>query len=135
MPRNNELPSYESLLEFQEVWLRAIALAWADSPQKPAHPEKMPYTTFSELLQKNPESALKDYLGYVCPWNLKLQTKVPPPGSCHWVPGKDGQTGHWENLPRNGISFGLPVAPVIEQQAVAFAAYNDAGPTYLFTCC
>jgi hypothetical protein len=48
--------------------------------------------------------------------------------------GWDAHHKTW-NLPPIRTTIGLPVAPKIEEQLVAFAAYNDAGPTYLFTCC
>lgn len=117
MPRDNRLPSYESLLEFQEVYLRAVALAWSDDE-------------FKSALLSDANTALQNYFGYVCPWNLDLKVKEPT-GADH---GWDQSRKAW-NLPPVRASFGLPIAPKLEEQAVAFAAYNDAGPTHLFTCC
>lgn len=126
MPRNNELPSYESLLEFQEVYIRAIALAWNDD-------------TFKGALEQNTEQALEDYFGYRCPWNIKLEVRDPDPDEqCEWK--KDE---HRWVLPRNTVQIGLPIRPNGNHRpasdhdctAIALAAYNDAGPTYLFTCC
>lgn len=116
MPFNNELPEYESLLEFQEVYLLAIALTWKDNE-------------FKHLLIDNPDAALKNYFGYVCPWNVKLKVTPAPTGEWHREKGK------W-HLPKNTISVGVPVVPVDDEEVcIALAAYNDAGPTYLFTCC
>jgi ribosomally synthesized peptide (two-chain TOMM family) len=117
MPRNNRLPTYESLLEFQEVYLRAVALAWND-------------VRFKSAFLAAPKTALQDYFGYICPWNVALEVREPNVAGEGW----DAHTKKW-NLPRTRITFGLPTAPQIEEQLVAFAAYNDAGPTYLFTCC
>ena len=118
MPRNNEIPAYETLLEFQEVYLRAVALAWCDD-------------VFKALLLRDAKSALANYFGYECPWNVDLQVQEPAGDGVGWDPrGK-----RW-TLPRMQTSFGLPSRPAaFEEQLVAFAAYNDAGPTYLFTCC
>jgi len=34
------------------------------------------------------------------------------------------------------MTFGVPVRPkVSDEESIALAAYNDAGPCYLFTCC
>ena len=130
MPRNNELPSYESLLEYQEVYLRAVALAWSD-------PE------FKKNFLADPRTAMENYFGYSCPWNVTIRVTEPTDPKYHWTPAKDGQPGKW-TLPRMKATFGLPDTPYkpgtpekpdIKQQLIAFAAYNDAGPTYLFTCC
>jgi ribosomally synthesized peptide (two-chain TOMM family) len=115
MPRNNEIPSYESLLEFQEVYLRAVALAWTDDG-------------FKALLTSDMRAALENYFGYDCPWNVDLKAVE---GGTGW----DSKTKTWD-LPKMLTSVGLPNKPeTFEEQLVAFAAYNDAGPTYLFTCC
>ena len=116
MPRDNRLPSQDTLLEFQEVYLRAIALAWKDAD-------------FKAALLDNPDAALADYFAYRCPWNLVLKVREAAAGE-----GWDDQTQSW-HLPPIKTTFGLPKAPDIDEQLVAFAAYNDAGPTYLFTCC
>lgn len=118
MPRNNELPSYQTLLKFQEVYLRAIALAWSDD-------------TFKKQLLENAEKTFQDYFGYICPWNVALSVVEPyPTGSYKW----NSDLMCW-NLPKNSIGIGIPKKPDEDNQPVALAAYNDAGPTYLFTCC
>ena len=117
MPRDNRLPSYESMLEFQEVYLRAVALSWKD----PA---------FRQALLHNPEQALADYFAYRCPWNVVLKVREASGDGQGW----DKEARRWK-LPPVRTTFGLPAAPAIDEQLVAFAAYNDAGPTYLFTCC
>lgn len=117
MPRNNELPSYESLLEFQEVYLRAVALSWSDK-------------AFKKNFLEDPAGSLQNYFGYSVPWNVDLKVVEPQGPEFGWNP----QSKSW-TLPRMKATFGLPIAPKIEEQLVAFAAYNDAGPTYLFTCC
>lgn len=117
MPRNNELPSYETLLEFQEVYLRAVALAWSDPK-------------FKAQLLADPDQALRDNFGYICPWNVDLSVmEAKGPGD-----GWDPVAKRWK-LPLLRTTFGVPKAPPFDEQLVAFAAYNDAGPTYLFTCC
>ena len=66
MPYDNRLPSYETLLEFQEVYLRAIALSWRDDE-------------FKVALLENSEDALERYFGYKCPWNVKVTVRGPDP--------------------------------------------------------
>jgi ribosomally synthesized peptide (two-chain TOMM family) len=122
MPFNNQLPTYESLLQFQEVYLQAVALSWKDEE-------------FKRQFTAQPELALQHYLGYKCPWNLTLKvTEVAGGGSDNYgwnTKVKDG----W-HLPDNSLTFGIPVVPEVNDEVcVALAAYNDAGPTYLFTCC
>jgi ribosomally synthesized peptide (two-chain TOMM family) len=112
----NRLPSYQALLEFQEVYLRAIALAWRDD-------------SFKQALETDAALALQQFFGYKLPWNINLTVSSPPPGH-GW-----SATGQCWELPPNSMTFGLPQRPDIEEEAIALAAYNDAGPCYLFTCC
>jgi ribosomally synthesized peptide (two-chain TOMM family) len=119
MSFTNKIPSFESLLEFQEVYLRAIALSWRDDK-------------FKRRLIEDPLLALQHYFAYKCPWNIKLEIRELGPESGY---GWNKSEQKW-NLPKNGMTFGVPVKPdSIGEEAIALAAYNDAGPTYLFSCC
>ncbi|GAB6042965.1 BMA_0021/BMA_0022 family TOMM bacteriocin [Endothiovibrio diazotrophicus] len=117
MPRNNKTPDYETLLEFQNVYLRAIALAWTDDE-------------FKRRLLDDASLALQDYYGYKLPWTVRLSVESVD----EKVHGWNSREKRW-NLPRDTISVGIPEKPGEDSQPVALAAYNDAGPTYLFTCC
>lgn len=122
MPRNNELPSYESLLEFQEVYLRAVALAWGETEDA---------KVFKERFISDPALALQEYFGYTCPWGgVDLSVEEVDADQYGW----DSESRSW-NLPKNTVGIGIPCKPDDDEQTVALAAYNDAGPTYLFTCC
>ncbi len=142
MSLDNLVPTGESMLEFGEVYLRAIELSWRD-PQ------------FKADLLKDPMSALEHYFHYTSPWNFIFNVEEAKAGQdcrtdkqkenghepiiCGWYPSTtltdtDGCGGEWR-LPLDKMSFGLPTAPPAYQQAVALALYNDAGPAYLFTCC
>lgn len=116
MSFTNKIPSYESLLEFQEVYLRAIAMSWHDDK-------------FKQELLDDPLLTLQRYLAYKCPWSINLDIKEAPPGF-----GWHSDSGTW-HLPKNSMTFGMPDQPRVEQESIALAAYNDAGPTYLFSCC
>ena len=116
MSYTNRLPSYESLLEFQEVYLRAIALSWRDKE-------------FKKALEEDALLALQHYFSYKCPWNINL--KVTSPSSDY---GWKKEERRW-SLPKNRMTFGMPVRPEADEEGIALAAYNDAGPTYLFSCC
>lgn len=116
MAMNNAVPTLDSMLEFQEVYLRAIALAWND-------PE------FKQALLADPHHALGAYFDYKCPWLIDLNITEAPAGS-GWNPAAQRWT-----LPENAMTFGVPSRPQQNDEAVALAAYNDAGPSYLFTCC
>ena len=122
MPRNYEVPEYESLLEFQEVYLQAIALAWKSE-------------AFKKALLDDAEKALDNAFGYKNPWSVKLKVADPkdlgPDGKPY---GWDSGSGSWR-LPRNTIHIGMPKQPEPDDQAMALACYNNAGPSYLFTCC
>ncbi|WP_028311208.1 BMA_0021/BMA_0022 family TOMM bacteriocin [Derxia gummosa] len=123
MPRNNELPSYETLLEFQEVWLRAVALAW-ESPE------------FHRELLADPTEALRRNFAYQCPWILDLSVEAAEGPEFGWNVGKSPVKGSRWTLPPIMASFGVPKRPEkLAERGIAFAAYNDASPTYLFTCC
>ena len=117
MAYNNELPSYESLLEFQAVYLRAVALSWRNDK-------------FHTEFVANPFAALAKWLNYNCPRNLDLVVREPKAEGCGW----DAGNSRWI-LPPNKITIGLPEPPKVQDQGIALAAYNDSGPTYLFTCC
>ena len=122
MPFNNQVPSYESMLEFQEVYLLAIALAWKDE-------------TFKNMLLEHPKRALSHYYGYVCPWNLTLKVTEPPEGGPEDYGWNTKEKDAW-HLPNSALTFGVPILPdENEEVCIALASYNDAGPTYLFTCC
>ena len=125
MPRINEVPSYATIIEFQKVYVRVIALAWRD-------PE------FKQALTDDARQALADYFGYILPWNIDLEiftddTNPQPDGKrATWSP----ENNSWENVPNNSVTFGVPRPPQDkESHSIALAAYSDAGPAYLFTCC
>ncbi|KVD88859.1 hypothetical protein WS62_16085 [Burkholderia sp. ABCPW 14] len=119
MADNNAVPSQESMLEFQEVYLRAIALSWENDE-------------FRKKLLADPYDALECYLDYRCPWILNLKiVEVNPKDGYGWKP----HTRRW-HLPLNAMSIGIPTRPgELADEGIALAAYNDAGPAYLFTCC
>lgn len=129
MTLNNEVPTEQAMLEFSEVYLRAIELSWRDAE-------------FKKQLLKDPMYALEHYFHYTSPWNFIFKVEEILDGgpsssaenSDQTAYGWDQQKGKWK-LPPNKMSFGLPMAPEVSQQAVALALYNDAGPAYLFTCC
>ncbi|MFL9874887.1 BMA_0021/BMA_0022 family TOMM bacteriocin [Paraburkholderia megapolitana] len=117
MALNNTVPTLESMLEFQEVYLRAIALSWQDAE-------------FRTALLANPTDALGRYFDYQCPWLLDLRVTAAGP-EFGWNPA----TQRWR-LPQNAMTFGVPARPQpAVEEAVALSVYNDAGPSYLFTCC
>ncbi|OOV94735.1 BMA_0021/BMA_0022 family TOMM bacteriocin [Pseudomonas sp. MF4836] len=118
MPRLNEVPSQAVLLEFSEVYLRAVALSWGDNDISVA---------FRQLFIESPKQALIDYFGYIVPWNIDLVISPCDPSQ--------GWNGREWLLPPNRMTFSIPETPALEEQAIALAAYNDAGPIYLFTCC
>ena len=132
MAYDNSIPSYASILEFQEVYLRAIALIWSDEYEKEENKEK---STFREEFTTDPMKFLQEKFAYNCPWNINLE--VTESETAKWV--CDGEkAGHWEGLEQNLIKFGHPQKPdpkYANSESVALAAYNDSGPVYLFTCC
>lgn len=116
MPYANQFPRYESLLEFQEVYVRAVALSWKDE-------------IFKQAFLDNPHMAMEKYFLYRCPWTINLTVELP---SAEYGWSKEKQA--W-NLPKNTMSVGVPIKPAPDEECVALAAYSDAGPTNLFTCC
>lgn len=126
MPRELEIPSYESLLTFQEVMLQAISLAWKDD----SNPDN-----FRDRLINDADKALENAFGYVNPWNVKIRVE-PASSESGWKPKK----GEWD-LPKMKIRVGVPTKPEIkpghdlDSVSYALACYNNAGPAYLFSCC
>lgn len=117
MAQNNSVPTLDSMLELQEVFLRAIALSWQDE-------------VFKRALLSNPLDALGRYFDYQCPWLIDLNIAEAGP-DFGWNTAKQ----RW-SLPRNAMTFGVPARPApAADETIALAAYNDAGPAYLFTCC
>lgn len=144
MSQNNAVPTEESMVEFGEVFLRAIELAWRDEEFK----SKLLKT---DTEKKGPMDAIEHYFGYRGTWNFRFEVVTPEEmikrqceevqqehenKSWGWLPDKNkGGECSWI-LPNNGMSFGLPSPPSkLEQFPVALALYNDAGPMYLFSCC
>ena len=123
MAYDNRLPSYESFLEFHEVWLRAIALSWKDA-------------RFKKMLLEDTAKALQEYLNYKSPWSIDIKATVPEDPSAKWHPAEGKANGYW-TLPQDTFTYGIPPKPELpeDDEAVALAAYNDSGPGYLFTCC
>ncbi|MBT8339091.1 MAG: hypothetical protein HKP58_16110 [Desulfatitalea sp.] len=128
MGYDNRLPDYESFLEFEEVYLRAVALAWTDED-------------FKEKLLSDAESAIEQYFNYRCPWSLDIQVREVNEKEIElgagWHPPAEGRQGFWK-LPKDTFYYRLPPKPDTidpEEEPIALAAYNDSGPTYLFTCC
>lgn len=132
MAYNNSVPSYETILEFQEVYLRAIALVWRDEF------ENGDKATMRDEFKADPMKFLQMQFNYNCSWNIDLEVEDTPE-KCRWVPSEEGEcgkAGKWKNLPANSMLFGFPNKPKDElDQGIALAAYNDSGPMYLFTCC
>ena len=116
MATDNATPTLESMLEFQQVYLRAIALSWEDEP-------------FKADLLKDPFDALARYFDYRCPWIIDLE--VVSRDGCVW-----DEVRHEWKLPLNTMTVGISARPEhLHEEAVALAAYSDAGPNYVFTCC
>lgn len=78
---NNEIPSYSTLLEFQEIYLRAIALAWRESvddcermTEHECHNHcKQHVDCFRREFRDDPFMALAKWFNYKCPWNVDLK--------------------------------------------------------------
>ncbi|WP_338848121.1 BMA_0021/BMA_0022 family TOMM bacteriocin [Massilia sp. W12] len=119
MPLDNSIPSYETLLEFQLVWVRAVALSWKD-------PE------FKRALIHDARDALLRYFGYQYPWAANISA-YEPQGNFGW----DDNARKW-TLPNGEITISIPKKPtgdLVQDIPLAIASYNDCGPLYLFTCC
>ena len=127
MAYENEIPSYEDLRSFSEVYLRAVALAWDESDTG---------RKFKAMFLENAELALEEYFNYKCPWavDLKVREAEKEDPKAGWKPN-EGHGGRWQ-LPRNRVVFGIPSRPEAPlSEAIGVAAYVDGGRTYLFSCC
>jgi ribosomally synthesized peptide (two-chain TOMM family) len=121
MPQVTEdnLWAIDEMLEWQETWLAAVALAWRNPD-------------FKRALLKDPRTAIAERFGYNLPPFLKLSLKdgadLGPTYGWH-VQGQDG----WV-LPVSELEMVLPAPPDdLKDQAVALADYSAAGRTYPFT--
>ncbi|XXF77620.1 BMA_0021/BMA_0022 family TOMM bacteriocin [Myxococcaceae bacterium GXIMD 01537] len=120
---DNEWSTWKQMLDWRDVWLKAVALAWEDA-------------SFKEHLLRDARGALRERLGYELPRFLDF--KVVDHGQFpeaqqgrEW--GWQGPTGEWR-LPEAKLTFPLPPPPTQERhQAVALADFARAGRTYPFT--
>lgn len=115
---NNDMswPSWETMLEWQYIWLRAVAETWSN-------PE------FKDALLKNARAALKWRFNYDLPSTMHLIVFEPENGGYVFADG----VGNWI-LPRNELHLPLPPKPKEEySESVALADYNNAGRSYPFT--
>lgn len=108
----------DEMLEWQEVWLGAVALAWRDPD-------------FRAELLADARRAIAVHFEYNLPPHLDLTVKeVPKTGKWGWR--TDGEDG-WV-LPSAMLTVTLPPPPAkLEDQVVALADYSAAGRTYPFT--
>jgi hypothetical protein len=161
---DNSWDTWETMLEWRDIWLKAIALAWTDKQ-------------FKEALLKNARTALVDYFDYSLPQQLDFHVvdvtdakatysfQYPPPGSkvsksgYGWYSVRKTKHGsepieriknradfdaqlkkpgplwtQWE-LPKSLLVYPLPPPPEDDIQAVAVADFSAAGRTYPFTTC
>jgi len=103
---------------WQTVWLRAIALAWADAE-------------FKQLLLADPHRALREYFDYNLNPMLDLRVVEVAEDQSRW---DRSDNMDWHKLPNTRMELPLPPAPASEDQAVAISDYADAGRSYPFTC-
>lgn len=121
---DNAWSNWKAMLDWRDVWLKAVALAW-ESP------------AFKEQLLRDARSALKEHLGYELPRFIEFQvveaSDFPARPGEEW--GWQGMKGGEWKLPEARLTFPLPPPPAQEkQQAVALADFARAGRTYPFTC-
>lgn len=103
---------------------RALAVAW----------EKEGFRT---KVQKDAVLAMEGWLGYRCPWSLRIKV-VDASGRMAY----NATSGFWTYIPTvehpklNSIEYHIPNAPTKQSiWPVALTAYNNTGPQYPFTCC
>lgn len=119
--KENPLEGFGVDLEWQIVWLQAIARSWAD----PA---------FREVLLSEPRTALFEAFGFSLPPLLDLVV-FDAMGAGWEPPVAAGKPGQW-HLPKTIVVMPLPPPPADEkQQVVALAAYNATGQSTPFCCC
>lgn len=116
LDNDQSFPSWETMLEWQYVWLRAVAESWENAE-------------FRAALLTDARAALKQKLGYELPRTMHLIVFEPEHGG---YVVQDG-VGNWV-LPKNELHLPLPPKPKDEySQAIALADYNNAGRSYPFT--
>ncbi len=119
--QDNDWSQWKGWLDWRDVWMKAVALAWEDP-------------TFKAYLLRDARGALREHLGYELPrfLDFKVVDHEQFPQEQAW--GWEKQTGEWR-LPDAQLTFPLPPPPAQERlQAVALADFAKAGRTYPFTC-
>ena len=121
---DNAWSTWKQMLDWRDVWLKAVAMAWED----PA---------FKEYLLRDARGALREHLGYELPRFITFKVadhSAFPQGQPGQEWGWTGpRKGEWQ-LPPAELTFPLPPPPAQEkQQAVALADFARAGRTYPFT--
>ena len=117
--KDNRPEAWSQMMEWQNIWLRAIALAWSN-------PE------FKKALLADPRVAIRKAFDYEVNEALDLSVAEVTAEEAQW--NTKGNVD-WCNLPNMRLTMPLPPAPKIADQAVAISDYADAGRTYPFTCC
>lgn len=162
---DNSWDTWEAMLEWRDIWLKAIALAWTNAE-------------FKKLLLEDSRRAFEEYFAYKLPQTLDFQVidvanqkevvtfTYPPAGMAPsksgfgWYAvqrGKSGKKRHITKiesaaeyndllrktpdlvtewaLPRNLLVYPLPPPPDVDIRAVAVSDFSAAGRTYPFTTC
>lgn len=119
----------DTTIQWQMVWLEAIALAWRDEQ-------------FKQQLLTDPRATLRRYFNFDLGPYVKLTVREasPPPADADphpahklahafggWDPAQDPLTSE--------MIMALPPKPRTEDQGVALSFYNASGRAYPFTCC
>jgi ribosomally synthesized peptide (two-chain TOMM family) len=121
---DNDWSNWKAWLDWRDVWLKAVAMAWEDPD-------------FKAYLLRDARGALREHLGYELPRfiDFKVVDHDQFPQAAAEAPwGWDARTHEWR-LPEAQLTFPLPPPPAqLKLQAVALADFARAGRTYPFTC-
>lgn len=122
--------AWARMWEWQHIWLRTIARAWADDG-------------FRQRLLTDAKGAINEAFGaegYQLPDKLTLRVKESAiePGAGKWTRSaqhKGKEHVPFDHLENTEVTLILPKKPRAQAQAIALADYGDAGRTYPFTTC
>lgn len=109
----------ETFLSFGALTLRVIAYAWENNEF---------FERLTDPGLDNAAELLTEYFQFTNPWNFNIRFEKDE--NFNW----DSEKKCWPVDILNRIELNFPDTPVVDDQAIAIASYNDSGPAYPYTC-
>jgi ribosomally synthesized peptide (two-chain TOMM family) len=121
---------YDDFLQLRAAVVRAVAMAWVADHPTPSGQDPDPRQPFRKEFLDNPLTAMNEWFGYECPFDLDLTVQPSDPDDPPDI-FAPAYTGGWVGID-NTIRLYLPPPPAEKEQwAEALAAYNQKRSMFL----